>query len=722
MKHIINKFILAMAVFTLMLSSCDVAYRYDVENAYDDYAGDSASITVDTARTIDVSMYPQARIFPGIADTATENRIDTTLALDMRLRYTNAATMRVTAAPLPIYSTGLYAGAGELITITVEDNVTGLTAQIGSHAEDLGTASVTRAPVVTTSKALFPGNNTIRNPFGGYIWIVRNQNVRGSSDNLNVKISGAYRAPDFLKGKTDPARWASQIVNTTVPWLELRSKRVAFSVSRVQVESMIRENAAFAATLDNTLSMWDNIIEKYFYQYFGFIDNHSNPVLRTPEYPERVILDVQLRGVAVTGNVFALWEGQPVLALNSVYMMNELVNAETVASGLSTVLITSLGNNYQPSRSPFPTTVMQAAATIIPQYRVIEQNFRDGTTESMYDIFAAEGMGINEQFPLALSFAAADSSKRASSVTSWNLLMLIQLANYAGNDWEFLEQMYRATKESSGGYGGSNNVDFSSFYISLCAYFGKNMAPLFDHWAILLPDRARKQMDDTYPLLDKTIWKYNPLLRDNPERDVTDWDGSNYRYLHDRSQWTATALDVNFNDNFYYSSSDPRSRAPEKTIDGDKGTFWHSFYSPSPALPHYLVYDMKETRNIDGFYLTTNIGARTTRRAIVEIYTGDELDPYDQTAVWTQIAELRPFYEPWQSGDGVKETAGMLQNKLDEMYFDFTTPVNCRYLRLKFTEYDYSYNNWDANGIIPDTPAPTSGPFNSLGEFGTYNY
>ena len=44
----------------------------------------------------------------------------------------------------------------------------GLTVIIGSHLDDLTDISpYLRLPVVTTSKQLFPGKNTIRNPLGG---------------------------------------------------------------------------------------------------------------------------------------------------------------------------------------------------------------------------------------------------------------------------------------------------------------------------------------------------------------------------------------------------------------------------------------------------------------------------------------------------------------------------------------------------------------------------
>ena len=79
----------------------------------------------------------------------------------------------------------------------------GLTVIIGSHLDDLTDISpYLRLPVVTTSKQLFPGKNTIRNPLGGMIWIEKSKDVNGSADFV-MEINGAYRSPDFIVGSTD---------------------------------------------------------------------------------------------------------------------------------------------------------------------------------------------------------------------------------------------------------------------------------------------------------------------------------------------------------------------------------------------------------------------------------------------------------------------------------------------------------------------------------------
>jgi hypothetical protein len=696
-----------MVVATMAFVCCDTAYKYDIESAYDDHTSDTTNVTLVASEGIDASMYYAARIFPGLVDTATERRVaDTVIYLDMRFRHAGASELMAQYVPQPIYSTGLYAGAGEEITITLDEDIIGLTVQIGSHTTEL-TASTMRDPIVYTRKALFHGVNTVRNPYGGYIWIYRNNNTRGTSDLLPVKIEGAYPAPDFIGDVTDAETWKNCINTTTVPWLELRGKRVAFSVPRNRMEEAIRNDASFHSKLNSVINTWDEIMENYFYNYYALERDDERILFRAPDYPERVVLDVQL-----TGNLPITWGGQPIIAINSNYMINELCSDDVVSSGLSVAMVISLSNNYRLTRSPFWSDVA-TAASVIPQYRIMEKNFLNGTITDMPDIFTDEGEGINVRFPEALVFVANDSVKIRQSVSAYDLLFFIQIAHYNNNDWAFYEEMME--KIRSGGFYGS----MSTFYSSLCDYFRQNFAPMFDHFGYVIPDRIRTEIDNRYPVIDKTVWLYNPLSS-NPDENVVDYDNSKYRYCLDRSNWTATALDANFYDNFYNSTS----RMPALTIDGNISSWWHSNYgvTPPPPLPHYMAYDMQEKQTVGGLYIGKGPADRPIRRVFVEIYEGDdEINVYDRDVVWTQIGEIRPFYEQWQSSDGFLQNGGMQNIRQELQFFDLRTPVSCRYIRLKFTEADI-WQGLENNEPIPDFDFSTVSKYNSFAEFGTYYY
>lgn len=678
--------------------SCEVAYEYDIESGIDEYKGDSANVTVDTLQSIDVSMYDRARVFPGLVDTLKERRVaDTAISLDLSRQYSDAFTLAVTAAPLPIYSTGLYAGAGELVTITVDGNVMGLSIQIGAHMDDLssvGTAS--REPIVYTKKALFPGKNYIRNNLGGYIWIMKQQNVIGDP-NFKLNLKNVYKAPDYVANtNADVATWSNEIRSTTVPWLELRGKHVAFSVSRARIANKMQEDPSWASNLKALLDTWDRVVEQYYYNYYGLTAGNSDPKFRAPDFPERVVLDIQLKN-----NVYMRWTGQPIVALNTNVMMNDLTDLNALISGKSINVFTAFGNNYELSVSPW-WTQMTAAAKMIPLYRLSEQSFKDGLTTKISDIFSGEGNGINEKFPLALSYAAADTAKwfRTDANTNFDafaLLPMIQLAYYNNNNWAFFIHLNKLMK------GSRPAVGQEALFAELCAYFRKDFSPFFDHWGIDLSDRTR-ELGHAYPMLDKTIWKYNPLAS-NPNAQVSTYDGSRYRYKNVRSSWEARAFDKNYNNNDQVSDAG----AIQTILDGFKSTRWHSQWSPSNLpVPHYIVIDMKNKQQVDGFFFANGERQYRTTHMILQTTDADQIKLDDMNVNWYKIAEIRSAQDfgNYSAADGVKPYGEGLSEKYhNELFYEFISRKNIRYLRV----------------VIPDQSAANS-PLHTMAEFGTFYY
>lgn len=100
------------------------------------------------------------------------------------------------------------------------------------------------------------------------IWIEKSKDVNGSADFV-MEINGAYRSPDFIVGSTDVTAWVEQLRTTTVPWLELRGRHVAFSVQRERLLDMINDDPIIAEKMPNTLEAWDNAVETYYYNYYS---------------------------------------------------------------------------------------------------------------------------------------------------------------------------------------------------------------------------------------------------------------------------------------------------------------------------------------------------------------------------------------------------------------------------------------------------------------------
>jgi len=689
----ILKLLSSLILVGFFIGSCDVRYEFDIENGTDEDKGNSSNVTVDTSSAIDVSLYDRARIFPGLVDTLKERRIaDTTISLDLSKVVVTAKDLGSTAVPQPIYSTGLYAGAGELVIVNVEGNIMGLSVQIGSHTDNLtSTGAISRDPLVYTTKALFPGKNYIRNNLGGYIWIVKKQDMIGGAD-YKLKIQNVYKAPDYIVGKSfDANSWANEVKNTTVPWLELRGKHVAFSVSRARVESKLSQDPSYANNMEILLNTWDNVVSSYYYSYYGLKEGNSNRKFRMPEFPERVVLDVQL-----VNNVYMRWTGQPIVSLNTGAMMDDLTDLNSLLKGNSVSIFTAIGNNYLLSSSLWWSQV-DAAAKVIPLYRLSEGGFRSGLTNRINDIFTGSGAGINQLFPLALSYAAADSSKwfrydAGTNFDAYALLPLIQIANYNGDNWKFFENFITKFKD-----GGGSGLGF--FFKELCSYFGKDFSPFFDHWGIDLNDNIRA-LGRNYPLLDKTIWKYDPLAS-NPNANVVSYNPTNFKYRTIRSSWEVKSFDA------YYVNNDQvdDAGAIELILDGQKSTRWHSWWrGGSRPLPHYIVIDMKSKQNFDGFYFANGERQYRASHMIIQTTDQDNIRLDDVNVVWRKIGEIRKDASS-SASDGMKPYEGLTKNYQNERYFEFLNKQNARYIRI----------------VLPDSSFASS-DLHTMAEFGTYFY
>lgn len=206
-------------------------YGYEVPDGYPDDSQNVAEGTVDTnMKVIDKSMYAKARVFPGLVDQSEPRVKDAQFTLDLNFTDQTAQNLRISVAPSPQYSTGYYAAPGELIKLVVPAGVEGLTVQIGAHTDNLGGKSpLLRDPVIYNRKLLVAGVNYIRNLYGGHIYILASF---AYANPVTFSISGAVVSPDFILGQSVDADWVAKVKASQVPWLELRAKRVIFTIPR----------------------------------------------------------------------------------------------------------------------------------------------------------------------------------------------------------------------------------------------------------------------------------------------------------------------------------------------------------------------------------------------------------------------------------------------------------------------------------------------------------
>lgn len=312
-RKYINGLFALLAILTM--NACG-KYGYDFVDGYQ--TGDSTASPIETDTTMfvaDKSLYPKARIFPGLVGDNVMRIKDTTIRMDLNFEYASAQERMVSVVPPPIFSTGLYAPAGELIRVVVPQGVIGLTIQIGVHMDNLsGKVPLRRDPIIYSVKELFPGVNYIRNLYGGTVWI--RPNISRDTP-VDLKIAGAVRSSDFIHDVTDAAKWRADVLKNEVPWLELRSKRVTFSVPRNAIVALIQEGKLL--DINDVLKEWNIIYEKDYYDWMGLTPNAILLKNKYPDLPERGVLDIQPSvGYGHSGN--------PWVATNDRGWLNEWVD------------------------------------------------------------------------------------------------------------------------------------------------------------------------------------------------------------------------------------------------------------------------------------------------------------------------------------------------------------------------------------------------------------
>jgi len=204
--------------------------------------------------------HPSAAIFPGSVATDAP-RISRTI--DFKHTPPDAAMLRL-ITPLDysspfdptMYSSGLYAAPGEVITVDIPEALVGkLEVEIGCHTDSLNEDSAAseawrRMPLLVSHTKLSSVHTQASNPFGGLIFITcppTNAAWQGK-----ITISNAVMSPLYVYGKTTQAEWDEMLKNTGAPWGELAASNVIIML-RTSALKTIHDPARCA-------DLWDNVI------------------------------------------------------------------------------------------------------------------------------------------------------------------------------------------------------------------------------------------------------------------------------------------------------------------------------------------------------------------------------------------------------------------------------------------------------------------------------
>ena len=175
------------------------------------------------------------------------------------------------------HGTGLFAAAGEPITVTLADGAEklGLRVRVGStHCRVTNHNDWRRAPVVDVEIPLKKTTTKFSSPFGGLVYIVVPHGAEGKT---TVKVGPACPAARFVDGVDTPETWVAQLRERRAPMVELESECLVITVPYASVQNL--------ADPRPLLQVWREIMA-------NDAKLTGIPVKRAS--PERICADVQL--------------------------------------------------------------------------------------------------------------------------------------------------------------------------------------------------------------------------------------------------------------------------------------------------------------------------------------------------------------------------------------------------------------------------------------------
>ena len=238
--------------------------------------------------------HPSAAVYPGLP-SAPEPRVTRQVEVDLSVP--------------KWHGTGLFAGAGEPLTVTLPEGAEklGLKVRIGSTTcRNTKHAKWLRAPEVAVEIGLERRVTEFSSPFGGMVYVVV-PDPPSASGRVTVTIGPACPAARFVEGRDSVEDWKAALRTSPAPVAEIESDVIALTVPA--------EDARNCADPREVLAVWREVLEN---------DARLACVPAKRRFPERISFDVQL----CAGYMHS---GYPIMLPK--HSVKHLMNAQTMRKG-----------------------------------------------------------------------------------------------------------------------------------------------------------------------------------------------------------------------------------------------------------------------------------------------------------------------------------------------------------------------------------------------------
>jgi hypothetical protein len=373
------------------------------------------------------------------------------------------------------HSTGLFANAGEPITVKASAKALGLGLKIrvGTTSEEIASAQETwkRFPVVSETIPLTKAETTFASPFGGLVYVVV-PNAAPTGQTLRLAIGGAYPAAHFRRGRDTNATWKQTLASAAAPQAELEGERMALTVP-----------ARSIATLKDpewVVKFWDDA---------NALCLKLTGMEKPFDYKQRICSDLQLTSGF-------LHNGYPMMCHESADGNCELFDVKTIRQKGCWGVLHELGHNHQ-----------NAAWTFGAATEVTVNFFTLYCTEKLLGISprdALEAEGRNMKILVENWKASGKGFDLWAKDPFLALEMFVRLREVYG--WELFEKLFAEYRRPGEVLPKTDQEKMDQWAIRLSKMYNANFASFFVAWSWPISPSARAACAKYPALADKRLF------------------------------------------------------------------------------------------------------------------------------------------------------------------------------------------------------------------------
>ena len=363
-------------------------------------------------------------------------------------------------------STGLYAPPGEVITVSVSQDVSelGFWILIGAHTDGLwGKDVIKRHSKIYRYWWIENTTTEIGNAFGGPIYAA----IPAGSEfgEFDMTISGAVRAPMFVLGETSDFEWIYSERDNPAPWTELVSNNFIMTVPTSEIRNLNNPT--------ELMDWWDQALEME-HELYGYL-----PWPRV----ERAVFDAQIS---------AGWmhSGYPFMAHD--LSVAGVVNSSYMSENGDWGMFHELGHNHQWMPSTLPGTT--------------ETGCNFASVYLMEELVGVEGHGAVD--PAQRESRMRDYFDDGSNIANWSVWIALDTYLIIKEEWDWdpiteALSVYYTLPFAEVPVG--DTEEFNAWVMHLSNATGYNLAPYHAAWGFPLTQ-------DTFDSLSHLpIWVDDPL-------------------------------------------------------------------------------------------------------------------------------------------------------------------------------------------------------------------